>query len=73
MIDQCRRKELTLANVRRQNGCVQAAIDLIAAGNVDVNFMLTHHFAFDQTAEAFDLVANYRDGVIKALIGIDNA
>jgi len=73
MIDQCRRKELTLVNVRRQNGCVQAAIDLIAAGHVEVNFMLTHHFAFDQTAEAFDLVANYRDGVIKALIGIDNA
>jgi L-iditol 2-dehydrogenase len=68
VIDQCRRKELTIVNVRRQNGCMQSAIDLIAAGNIDVNFMLTHDFGFDQTAEAFDLVANYRDGVIKALI-----
>jgi len=68
VIDQCRRKELTLVNVRRQNGCMQPAIDLIAEGNVEVNFILTHDFPFDQTAEAFDLVAHYRDGVIKALI-----
>lgn len=68
VIDKSRRKELTLINVRRQNKCIQPAIDLIAAGKIDVNFMLTHTFAFDQTAEAFDLVANYRDGVVKALI-----
>lgn len=68
IIDQCRRKELTIVNVRRQNGCVQAAIDLIAAGEIDVDFMLTHSVDYSKTGEAFDLVANYRDGVVKALV-----
>ena len=67
-IDKIRRKEITIINVRRQNNCVQATIDLIASGRVDVDFMITHQFDFSQAKEAFDLVAQYRDGVIKALI-----
>lgn len=68
VIDQCRRKEITIINVRRQNGCMQAAIDLIVAGEIDVDFMLTHSFNYSKTAEAFELVANYRDGVVKAIV-----
>jgi hypothetical protein len=30
--------------------------------------MATHKFKLDETQEAFKLVADYRDGVIKALI-----
>jgi len=67
-IDKIRRKEITIINVRRQNNCVQATIDLIASGRVDVDFMITHRFDFSQAKEAFDLVAQYRNGVIKALI-----
>ena len=52
----------------RQNGCVQTAIDMIARKEIDVNVMVTHHFPFAQTKEAFDLVADYRDGVVKAMI-----
>lgn len=66
--DVIRRKELCLQNVRRQNDCVQPAIDMIARGNIDVNKMITHRFSFDQTKEAFDLVAGYKDGVMKAMI-----
>ncbi len=68
VIDRMRRKEITLVNVRRQNGCTQAAIDIVASGRVDVDFMVTHRFGFEQTQRAFDLVAGYRDGVVKALI-----
>ncbi len=67
-IDKIRRKEVTIVNVRRQNNCTHEAIDWVASGAVDVDFMVTHRFPFEQAAEAFDLVAGYRDGVVKAMI-----
>jgi len=66
--DKIRRKEITIINVRRQNRCTQKCIDLISAGLINVDFMVTHRFELEQTTEAFDLVAEYRDGVIKAMI-----
>ncbi|RKY10385.1 MAG: hypothetical protein DRP65_06695 [Planctomycetota bacterium] len=66
--DKMRRKEITIVNVRRQNRCTQSAIDLIASGKADVDFMLTHRFDFERAQEAFDMVAGYRDGVVKAII-----
>jgi L-iditol 2-dehydrogenase len=66
--DLVRRKELTLVNVRRQNHCTQKAIDLQAEGKVNLDFMVTHRFDFTQTQDAFDLVAGYKDGVVKAII-----
>jgi L-iditol 2-dehydrogenase len=68
IIDKIRRKEITIVNVRRQNDCTQMAIDLIAAGEINADFMITHRFKLEQTQQAFDMVAEYRDGVIKALI-----
>jgi L-iditol 2-dehydrogenase len=68
MPDRMRRKELTLINVRRQNECTQKAIDLLAAGKVNIDYMITHRFNLNDTPAAFDLVANYQDGVIKSLI-----
>lgn len=67
-IDKIRRKEITIVNVRRQNKCTQTAIDMIADGKVKVDFMITHRFKLEQTQQAFDVVAGYQDGVIKALI-----
>lgn len=67
-IDQIRRKELRIINVRRQNACTQAAIDLVASGRMQVDFMVTHRFRLDQAEEAFELVAGYKDGVVKAMI-----
>lgn len=69
-IDKLRRKEITITNIRRQNKCTQTAIDLLASGKVNADFMITHHFPLEQTKEAFDLVAGYRDGVIKAMISV---
>jgi len=67
-IDLLRRKELRVQNVRRQCHCVQPALDLIAQGKIPVDALATHHFPFEQTQDAFDLVADYRDGVMKAMI-----
>ncbi len=63
-----RRKEITIQNVRRQNDCIPAAIDLISRRITNLDFMVTHSFRLEETQKAFDLVENYRDGVIKAII-----
>jgi L-iditol 2-dehydrogenase len=69
-IDRLRRKEITITNIRRQNKCTQKAIDLIASGKVNTEFMITHRFGLEDTKKAFDLVAGYYDGVIKAMISL---
>ena len=66
-----RRKEITITNIRRQVHCTQKAIDLLARRQVNMDSMVTHHFRLEETQEAFDLVADYRDGVMKAMISID--
>ena len=63
-----RRQEFTFKNVRRQLGCVAPAIELIGQGRIDANPLLTHRFGLEQINAAFDLVAGYQDGVIKAVI-----
>lgn len=67
-MDEMRRKELTVINIRRQNHCVEEAIDLVVAGKVDVEKMVTHHFSLEDTPVAFDMVEGYKNGVIKAMI-----
>lgn len=67
-INQLRRKEICIQNVRRQNDFVQKAIDMIAHREIDLNVMITHRFEFEQTPEAFEMVTDYRDGVVKAMV-----
>jgi len=72
-IDVVRRKEICFQNVRRQNHCLQSALDLIAADSAAVDFMVTHRFGFSDTKAAFDLVHEYGDGVIKAMVCLQSA
>jgi len=67
-IDKIRRKEITIINIRRQNRCTERAIDLVASGQIKPDFMVTHRFKLDTVQEAFELVAAYRDGVVKAMV-----
>lgn len=67
-IDLLRRKEITIFNVRRQNHCVEEALEMISSRKLDVNKMVTHHFPLSKTKDAFDLVMNYDDKVMKAMI-----
>lgn len=69
-VDTFKRKEISIRYVRRQNHCVQTSLDLIGSGQVNVDFMITHHFTLEETQKAFDLVAGYHDGVIKAMIKV---
>ncbi len=70
-VDMLRHKEVCIQNVRRQVDCVQDALDMIARKDFDVTVMATHEFPFEKTKEAFDLVAGYEDGVVKAMIRFD--
>jgi len=63
-----RRHELEVRSVRRQNDCVRSAIELISSGAISVDSLVTHRFTLAQTKAAFDLVAGYSGGVIKAMI-----
>jgi L-iditol 2-dehydrogenase len=67
-IHMMRRKELTFVNVRRQNNCVEPVIQMMADARINVDQMITHRFAFEQIVDAFELVANYDDGVVKAIL-----
>ncbi|MFA9390263.1 MAG: alcohol dehydrogenase catalytic domain-containing protein [Prolixibacteraceae bacterium] len=69
--DLARRKELTIIHTRRQNNCTHRTLDMLASGKVDGRAMITHRFPFSKVAEAFDMVANYKDGVMKAMIDFD--
>lgn len=63
-----RRKEIRVQSVRRQNGCLEKALGLLAGGTINADFMATHTFPVDRVQDAFETVFNYRDGVIKATI-----
>jgi len=67
-VDKLRHKEITIGNVRRQNHSLEETLDLLAHEKVDVKPMATHRFNFADTKAAFDLVAGYKDGVMKAMI-----
>lgn len=70
-IHELRRKEITILNIRRQAHCTQKAIDLMARRDLRIDSMATHHFPLDETNRAFELVANYREGVMKAMVVIE--
>ena len=65
-----RRKEIQLQNVRRQNQCMAPAIELVAKGAINLDQIVTHQFPLAETKKAFDLVADYRDGVVKAIVHV---
>jgi L-iditol 2-dehydrogenase len=68
-----RRRELFLKNVRRQKGCLAPAIRLLDEGRFDSSLLLTHRFGLEEVQQAFELVADYRDGVVKAIIDVSAA
>jgi L-iditol 2-dehydrogenase len=70
-INALRRKEIDIINVRRQNDCTQDAIDILGRAELDLDPVITHHFSLSESGAAFELVANYRDQVEKALIHFD--
>ena len=67
-VDKCRHKEILIQNVRRQNHALEETLDMLDTGKIDISLMPTHRYSFENTKDAFDLVAEYGDGVMKAMI-----
>jgi len=70
-ISRLRRKEISVQNVRRQHHCFPPAIELISSRRADIDFMVTHSFDLTETQEAFELLSDYKDGVIKTMVLLD--
>ena len=70
-VDDARHKEITITNVRRQNQAVEEALEMISTEKANVSNMVTHRVNFENSKEAFDLVADYKDGVMKAMIDFE--
>jgi L-iditol 2-dehydrogenase len=63
-----RRKGLTILMSRRMKHVYPRAMRLVERGVVDARALITHRFPLERAAEAFELVASLRDGVVKAMI-----
>jgi L-iditol 2-dehydrogenase len=63
-----RRREITTVNVRRQNRCVEQAVSILERRRDAARVLLTHRFPPQKAKEAFDLVEQKADGVIKAVL-----
>ncbi len=65
-----RHKELTVYCVRRQNKCVEKALELMAKDPGSIDRFVTHRFSLSEAKKGFDLVDSYEDGVVKAMINL---
>ncbi len=65
-----RRRELTLRWCRRFCHNFPRTIALAASGKLDIAALLTHSFPLERTQEAFDLVAENRDNVLKVSVDL---
>jgi L-iditol 2-dehydrogenase len=65
-----RHKGLTIKLVRRMKHTCPRAIRLVQTGMVDVKSLVTHTFPLERIVEAFEMVAAYDDGVLRAVIQI---
>ncbi len=63
-----RRRGLTIKFSRRMGNVYPRAIDLVAAGKVDVDCLVSHRFPLQGTAEAFAMQADEADGLIKSIV-----
>jgi len=63
-----RKKELELINVRRSAFCTEIALNLLKKTKLPFKKIITHRYQFEKIEEAFNLVSEYRDGVIKCVI-----
>jgi L-iditol 2-dehydrogenase len=69
-LSRLRRKEITIINVRRQNRCLEKALELIQKKEIQVAWLLTHRFKLEQAQEAFTTAADRLDGVLKAAFAL---
>jgi D-xylulose reductase len=55
-------------SIRYTVGCYPTAVDLISSGKIDVKRLITDRFKFEKAEEAFELVRQGKESVIKVII-----
>jgi threonine dehydrogenase-like Zn-dependent dehydrogenase len=60
-------KEIRIQTIKRSNHQGHGALHLIESGKIPTS-IITHRVPMERTAEAFELVSDYRDGVGKLII-----
>ncbi|KAJ5976367.1 hypothetical protein N7481_010074 [Penicillium waksmanii] len=55
-------------SIRYTVGCYPTAVDLISSGKIDVKRLITNRFKFEKAEEAFELVRQGKESVIKVVI-----
>jgi L-iditol 2-dehydrogenase len=63
-----RRREITIQPVRRQNECLGLAVERIASGQINIDYLISHRGGLEDTQRFYELAAAYDDGVLKAVI-----
>jgi len=70
VLHSARRREVRIQLVRRFVHQYDRVIRMLAAGKLDLDYLVTHRFKLERVEDAFKLVQDYRDGVIKALVTV---
>ncbi|EGD73969.1 xylitol dehydrogenase [Salpingoeca rosetta] len=65
-------KELTMMGIFRYAGVYPAAINLLSSGAIDLTPIISKHWTFDQSVEAFDFARNAPPDVVKNVIHVRN-
>ena len=66
-----RRKELRVVFSRRSNYEIEQCLRLLERGLITTKGVVTHRFSLENLDKGFDLVSEYRDGVIKAMVELE--
>jgi L-iditol 2-dehydrogenase len=64
-------KELMITGVFRYANVYQAAVNLLAAGRLSTDPLITHRFRFPQVEEALSFAAHNRDIALKTMVNFD--
>ena len=65
---QVRRKGLTIKLSRRMGNIYPRAIEFVQSGRIDVTAIVTHTLPLSQVREAFEMLSEYQDEVIKVVL-----
>ncbi len=64
----CIRALTIKGSIRYSTGCYPDAVRLVASGQVQPEKLITHRFKFEQALEAFELVRQGQENVLKVII-----
>ena len=63
-----RRKGLDVLMIRRSNRTLERAMTWAQTGRLPVSRLVSHHWPMSQVQLAFEVAANYADGVVKGIV-----